>query len=80
MTDMMKRLREDGQMGCDLSPGDPVAAWAFKRINKLERLIRYTDHDKSCATVWDGQCDTYCDCGFDNLIKELRNDVEKEKD
>jgi hypothetical protein len=36
----MRRLYENGSTGLDMSPGDPVAHWAHKRIQKLEAALR----------------------------------------
>lgn len=38
--DMMQQLRIDAAMGLDMSPGDPVAAWALGEIERLQSIIR----------------------------------------
>jgi hypothetical protein len=35
----MEKLRNNASQGCDLSPGDPVAEWAVKRIEALELAL-----------------------------------------
>lgn len=44
---MMRKLAEDGAMGADLSPGDPVCAEALVYIRELERELRIVveNHD-----------------------------------
>jgi hypothetical protein len=32
---MMRRLRENAATGLDMSPGDPIAAWAVGEIDRL---------------------------------------------
>lgn len=34
--EMMQKLRNDASQGADLSPGDPVAAWALGQIDRLQ--------------------------------------------
>lgn len=38
---LMEALKSDGMVGYDLSPGDPVARWAHKRILELEQTLRW---------------------------------------
>lgn len=38
-TEMLERLRCAGETGADLSPGDPVCAWAYSEIERLQRLL-----------------------------------------
>lgn len=37
--EMMRRLREEAATGLDLSPGDPVAAWALESITRMQAVI-----------------------------------------
>lgn len=37
--DMREKLQEAARTGLDMSPGDPVAAWADKRIAELEAAL-----------------------------------------
>lgn len=37
--DMMQQLRVDAAMGLDMSPGDPVAAWALGEIERLRQAL-----------------------------------------
>lgn len=40
MTDMFDRLKADASEGADLSPGDPVAAWAVGEITRLRGWVQ----------------------------------------
>lgn len=37
---MREKLQEAARTGLDMSPGDPVAAWAEKHIAELEAALR----------------------------------------
>lgn len=38
---MLDKLQENAATGADLSPGDPVAAWAAQRIAELEAALKW---------------------------------------
>ncbi len=39
MGDLMRRLKEAGTVGLDLSPGDPLCMEAYERIEELEEEL-----------------------------------------
>ena len=41
VNDLMRRLKEAGSTGLDLSPGDPLCMEAYERIKKLEEELDY---------------------------------------
>jgi hypothetical protein len=51
--DVREKLQEAARTGLDMSPGDPVAAWAEARIAKLEmalgNLVRFDRGDAAIA-------------------------------
>ncbi len=45
MSDYMQQLKESGSIGCDLSPGDPVAKWAYETITELRARIEQLEKE-----------------------------------
>ncbi len=40
MNDLMKRLKEAGSIGLDMSPGDPLCMEALVEIEKMEKALQ----------------------------------------
>ena len=49
MNDLMRRLKESGSVGLDLSPGDPISMEAYDEIESLRKII------KECARLLDNK-------------------------
>ena len=49
MDNLMRRLKEDGSTGLDLSPGDPTSMEAYNKINDLQEII------EECARLLDNK-------------------------
>jgi len=41
----LKELRDQGTVGADMSPGDPVCAWAADEIERLQAELRAKSDD-----------------------------------
>lgn len=53
--EMFDRLKADSQTGADLSPGDPVSAWAVEEIDQLrEKIRRALSHLRGIVAPWEG--------------------------
>jgi len=44
MTRLISKLREQGMVGADLSPGDPLAAEAADEIDRLRAALEHIRH------------------------------------
>ena len=60
MTDRWEDLKSNARTGADLSPGDPVAAWAVAEIERLR-----TENNQLRELLDDAQSGFIPGCGFD---------------